>query len=105
MSNIQTGNIIFLDSSSASFAGSNIRLVGLIVHCTHGSTAAEIKLSDNNSGRSYPTILHFEVPAASDFADFDFSTRPIVFPNGIRVVTLSNCTATLILDRNVENVR
>ena len=102
MANAASGNMYFIDTASTSLPIKNVRVMGILVHCTHASTAAVIQLADDNSGRSYPVIVDFEVPAANDYALLDFSTMPMVFPTGIRIKTLTNASLTLILDKNTQ---
>lgn len=93
------GNIIFT-TAAADFLTEN-RIIGMVVHCTHGSTAAVVVLT-NGAGASGNTLFSIEVPAADDFADFDFSARPLYFPAGIGVKTLSNAELTIITDKNKD---
>jgi len=98
MANNRNGNIIWADTASKSFANDK-RILGIIVHCT-GAGAARVTLGNNNSATSYPTLVDFEVPAASDFAHLDFSTSPLFFPDGIRIKAVTNCTMSIIIDVN-----
>lgn len=96
MANASAGNLYFFDTASASLDVKNVRIVSILVHCTHATNAAVITLGDNNSGTSYPTLIDFEVPAANDFELLKFDDNPLVFPNGLRVKTLTNCTITVV---------
>jgi hypothetical protein len=100
MANAWAGNTIFCDTASASFAVPNIRIVGIIVRTNGGD--ARVTLGDNNSGRSYPTVLDFSVPSATLIYHLDLSQSPILFPSGIRIKTLTTCTVCIITDRNSQ---
>lgn len=98
MANASTGNMYFIDTAPLSINVKQSKIAGILVHCTHASSSAVIVLADNNSGTSYPTIISFEVAAANEFEYISFPT-PLVFPNGIRVKTLTDATITLVLEK------
>ena len=105
MATTQSGNIYYTTAASLSIAVPNIRLVGMYVHGTHATDPAVVVLANNDSGRSYPVMLSLELDLTQDSSFFDMSSCPMVFPNGIRIVTLTNAQITLILDRNIQDVR
>ncbi len=102
------GNMVFVEAASTAPATTAVSItdatlvVGIIVHCTHGSTSAVVTLADNNSGTSYPTLFDIEVPAANDHIFLDFSSCPLRFPNGVNFKALTNASLTLILS-NARN--
>ena len=95
------GNMIFTDAA-ADFLNEKV-VLRIIVHCTHASTAADIELT-NGANASGPTLWAVEIPAASDYADFDFSSSPLYFPDGIGIKTVSNAEITIVIDRNRERL-
>lgn len=102
MANNKSGNMIYVDTASASFGTNNVRIVGIVIKCTHATNPAILTLGENNSGRSYPTLLDVQFPAASLSVHLDFSSHPLVFASGVRVKTITDATATLIIDNNRE---
>jgi hypothetical protein len=103
MANAATGNLFYIDNVPKSISVKNLRVVGIIVYCTHATQAAYVEIGDDNSGTSYPTVLTFAVAAADQYAHIDLGNTPLVFPNGLRVKTLNNGIITLILDKTTGN--
>lgn len=94
MANVRSANTWYVDTASESLDKKNISLMGVVL--TGDGGAAELELADNVSGASYPSKLYLTQANNTTF-HYDFSDSPIVFPNGIRVVTANNTLATLIL--------
>jgi hypothetical protein len=95
VANIRNSNTYWVDTGSQSLVvEKNTRLLGVILTASGG--AAVLNLADDVVGASYPSKI--EVAAASGTTThLVLDQAPIVFPNGIRVVTATNCRATLIL--------
>lgn len=93
MANVLSGNSYFVDTGSTSLSTTPTSVVCLII--TGHSGNAELILANNDSGASYPTKLDVHV-ASGDTKHIDLSSTPMFFPSGIRVVTCTNCTATII---------
>ena len=94
MANIRSGNTWYIDTASESLEAKNVSLIGIILTASGGP--AELVLGDNVSGASYPAKLTLLQPTTTT-AHYILDQSPIVFPNGIRVVTATNVKATLII--------
>lgn len=94
MANIRSGNSYYIDTASVSLDIPGIQVIGIIL--TGAGGAAELALSDNVSGASYPSKINVRAASGSTI-QLILEDSPLVFPNGIRVVTATNCNATLIL--------
>lgn len=93
MANVLSGNSYFVDTGSASLNTTSISIVGILITGSGGN--GELVLANNDSGASYPTKMHLHTPSGT--TDFlDLSSTPVFFPSGIRVVTATNCAATII---------
>jgi hypothetical protein len=94
MSNIRNSNTYYIDSASVSLDVPGVQVIGIIV--TGDGGAAELELADNVAGASYPSKMNFQAASGATI-HIDLADSPIVFPNGIRVVTATTVKATLIL--------
>jgi hypothetical protein len=94
VANVRSGNSWYVDTASESLSSKNIAIIGILL--TGNGGAGTLVLGDDVSGASYPTKLDVRVPSG-ECTYLDFSTAPIIFPNGIRVKTATTVAATLIL--------
>lgn len=94
MANVRNGNSYYIDTASVNLDVSGVQVIGIIL--TGSGGAAELALADNISGASYPSKINVQAASGST-VHIDISDSPLVFPNGIRVVTATNTKATLIL--------
>lgn len=95
MANVRNGNTYYIDSASVSLNEPSIRVRSVLLTATNATNT--LVLGDDNSTASYPTKLAL-VGTSGVSLLFDYSSNPIYFPNGIRVTTVTACTATLILE-------
>lgn len=96
------GNTAYSDTANKSISIRNIRVIGVVLRASHASNPAILELGDDNSGRSYPDILHLAIAASEESRYFDFGKTPIVFPTGVRLKTVTDAEVTLIFDKNSE---
>ncbi len=94
MANVRSGNTWYVDAASESLEAKNVSVIGIILTASGGP--GELVLADNVSGASYPAKLTLLQPTTST-QQYLLADSPIVFPNGIRVVTATNVKATIIL--------
>jgi hypothetical protein len=94
MANVRSGNTYYIDTASVSLEIPGVQVLGVIL--TGAGGAAELELADNVSGASYPKKLNAQAASGATI-HLDLANSPIVFPNGIRVVTATATKATLIL--------
>lgn len=90
MANVRSGNSHYVDATGVLATGST-RVVGVIVTATAASAIVAI---GDSAGTTAKLNLRVATSGASQF--FDFSTSPILFPNGVNVTTLTNAIATVI---------
>lgn len=93
MANVANSNTYFIDTAAVSLSGA-ITVIGVILTPTNSTNL--LALGDDNSTSSYPTKL--SLSSTTGISTY-FDLEPIYFPNGIRVKTVTACTATLILER------
>lgn len=94
MANVRNANSYYIDtqySASEELAVKNIVVTCVVVTATAAS--GRIVLADSDTAT---TKLDLRVVTSGASQVFDFSESPIVFPNGIRPVTLTNAVATVI---------
>lgn len=95
MANVRNANTWYVDTASESLTVSNIKIAGLLL--TAGSSTSTLLLGDDVSDASYPNKLSI-VAAANTTVQVRLEDTNVVFPNGIRVKTLtSGATATLLI--------
>lgn len=96
MANTRSANTYYVDTQYATneeLAVTNIAVLGVTVSATAAS--AQVVLADASSGS--PKKLDLRVATSGESKHFDFSESPILFPNGIRPLTLTNAVATVII--------
>lgn len=97
MANVRNANTFYVDTQSSSSADDlliqNIRVTRAFVTAT--SANAVITLQDAAS--TPVTKITLDVATANSTSSYDFTPDGVVFPNGIKVSTLTNCVATLII--------
>lgn len=95
MANLRNGNTYYIDST-AEILDEKALVVYIIVTATAAN--GRIVLADLGNGTAQ-TKLDLRVATSGDSEAFPFDAYPVLFPNGIRVVTLSNAVATLVLTK------
>lgn len=90
MANVVSGNSSYIDSVGT-IKSSSINLVGVLLTATAAN--AQLVLSDP-SGNTKKMDLRVATAGASQF--FDFSASPVLFPAGVKALTVTNAIATLI---------
>lgn len=98
MANVTNSNTIYIDATGDLSIGTdtNIRVFYVVMTATAGN--AVLELEDNQA--STVDKLYLGVATSGETKVFDFSRKPIVFPNGIEVTTATNVKATLVIDRS-----
>ena len=98
MANTLNGNTFYVDSAFSTSADDLARSQALVAYVTVTSTSANgrIVLGDVGANSSQLKLdLRVEVSGHSEI--FRFAENPILFPNGIRVISLTNAIATVII--------
>ena len=95
MANVRCGNSIYVDSTGA-ITGSDKNVKVAYITLTSKLAADSITIKD--SGTSGALKLTFKSALADDTKYFDFSRKPLLFPNGLYISAISaNCTAMIVL--------
>lgn len=100
MANSFNGNIFYADTASVSIDEKNLKVKGIIVYPTHATNDAIVELDRNNSARSFPDTLHLIVRNEDGSKHYDFSATPLLYPEGIRITTLTDAKIMIILDKS-----
>lgn len=96
MANARIGNSIYIDSTGTVTGSTEKNVLVSYVIVTATAASAILKLED-------PSItvnnikLDLRVATSGATQVFDFSTTPVVFPNGVAVDTITNATAMVVL--------
>jgi len=95
MANVVNGNTMKIDSTGDVLVKKNILVTCLIVTST-GAATFELQDSD---GTTFVDKIRIKLDVADKTESLDLTNGPIVFPNGVRVKTVTNCEATAIFKR------
>lgn len=91
MANVRNANTYYIDATG-SLTLKNIKALFIIITATAAN--ARLVLKDITTGA---TKMDVRITAA-DGQFFDFSSAPLVFPNGIDVTTVTNCIAVVTVE-------
>lgn len=92
------GNTFYIDTAFSSSADDLVRSQTLVAYITVTATGANAILTLSDVGaNSTQTKLNLRVAASGTTQLFRFPEYPVLFPNGIRVMTLTNAIATVII--------
>lgn len=95
MANVRNSNSWYVDTAYSSAIDDLLikQLQVFAVFVTATAASGQIVLGDPVTG---VTKLDLRVPTADQTQMFTFYETPISFPNGIRILTLTNAVATLV---------
>ncbi len=96
MANAVNGNTMKMDTTGDVLIRKNILITSLVVVATANSAIFELQDSD---GSTFVDKIRVDVDVANKTEPLDLVNSPIVFPNGVRVKTVTNCEATAIFKR------
>lgn len=97
MANAINGNTIYVDTTGSIGLSSPQGVV--LSHVIVTATAASAQIVIRDDATSPVNKLDLRVPTSGDSKQYDFSDRPIVFPEGIEIGTVTNAVATLVFSR------
>lgn len=92
MANARNGNSWYVDTSSGTLGTKNYVVYYVTVTAT--SSNGVLVLQDNAA--TAINKIDLRVPTSGSTVRFNFSDCPLVFPNGIKAGTVTNCNATII---------
>lgn len=93
MANVRNGNTIYIDTASSDLTSTATRIHYIAMSAT--GAGAVIVLQDAAANVNKIRLSH---PNDKETHVFDFSERPLYFPGGVAVTTLTNCVATLVAE-------
>ena len=96
MANVLNGNSWYVDSAYTTSADDLIRPSTQVNYIVVTTTAANAILVMGDVQGTSSTKMELRVAASGASQLFDFSRKPLLFPNGIRITTLTNCKATFV---------
>lgn len=96
MANLRLGNSIFVDSTGTLTGATEKNSLVAYVIVTATAASAILKLGDPSLTANNLKI-DLRVATSGLTQIFDFSATPIVFPNGVSAITVTNCNACIVL--------
>lgn len=96
MANIRSGNTVYIDATGAISIEKNLNVVAVIVTATAAS--GRIVIQDNASSPQNKMDLRVATSGQSQL--FSLVGSEVSFTNGLRIGTLTNAVATIILTSN-----
>lgn len=97
MANVLNGNSFYVDTAFTNAADDLVRKQALVVYVVVTATAANGRIVLSDVGNNPDLKLDLRVPSANSTQPFVFVDNPVIFPNGIRISTLTNAVATIVL--------
>lgn len=96
--NILNGNTFYIDTAYVTTADDLTRSQLMVAYIMVTATAANGRIVLGDVGaNSTQKKLDLRVPTSGATEIFRFSENPALFPNGLRVFTLTNAVATVII--------
>lgn len=96
MANIQNGNSFYIDTVHVTDGDDLTRKNVLVAYVTVTATAANGRVVLGDAGTDPQTKLDLRVVTSEVTEHFRYDSAPIIFPNGIRVMTLTSAVATVV---------
>ncbi len=90
MANTRSGNSHYVDSTGV-LETAAMKIAGVLVTATGANAVVAIADSAGTTAK-----LNLRVATSGECTHFDFALIPILFPNGVKVTTLTNAIATVI---------
>lgn len=98
MANNLNGNSFYVDSAYSTSADDLVRSQALVAYVLVTATAANGRIVLGDVGANSSQIkLDLRVETSGHSEPFRFAENPILFPNGIRVISITNAVATIII--------
>jgi hypothetical protein len=92
MANVRNGNTVYVDATG-DLTTTATRVYYIIMSAT--GNGAVIVLQDSAANVNKMRLSH---PNDKETHVFDFTARPLYFPGGVAVSTLTNCNATIVAE-------
>lgn len=98
MANLLNGNTFYIDTAFASTVDDLVRSQALAAYIVVTATAASGRIVLGDVGANSSQIkLDLRVETSGHTEIFRFPENPVLFPNGIRVISLTNAVASIII--------
>lgn len=91
MASYASSNAIYIDATGDLLTKKNLKLLSVTVTATSATAVIVLQDITNTSFK-----LDLRVADAGSTQVFDYSTGPMMFPNGFKCLTLTNAIATLV---------
>jgi uncharacterized protein YfaS (alpha-2-macroglobulin family) len=92
MANVRNGNTVYVDATG-DLTTSGTRVYFIVLTPTSGSASIVLQDAGANVNK-----FRADQTASNGTQVYDFSARPLYFPGGVAVSTLTNCTATIVAE-------
>ncbi len=91
MANVSNSNTFYIDSTG-SLLIKNLKAMYVTVTATAANAILNLQDADTSVNK-----INLRVAISGDTQEFRFEDSPIVFPNGIKANTVTNCVATVVI--------
>lgn len=91
MANVRSGNTYYIDSTG-DLAIKNLKVSKVTVTSTANSAAIIMQDVETQLNK-----VEFRIDTTDKTQSFDYIINPMLFTNGLRISSISNCNATCIL--------
>lgn len=89
------GSTFYIDSAHTTDADDYAKKNALVAWISVTSTAADGRIVLGDVGTNAPTKIDLRVPDANRSVLFHLRESPMMFPNGIKVLSIANAVATV----------
>ena len=96
MANVINGSSMKIDSTGDVLIAKNIIVTHMIMIAKAANAVFELQDSD---GSIFKDKIRLDIDTINKTETLDLTEGPMVFPNGVRAKTVTNCEATLIFRR------
>lgn len=97
MANVLNGNTWYVDTVHSTDADDVVRKQALVAYIIVTATGANGRIVLGDSANNPANKLDLRVPVSGTSQIFRFGERPLMFPNGIRCLLISNAVATIVI--------
>lgn len=96
MANARNGNTWYVDATGELSTDANVLVTHIIIYATAANAILELADTTNIAG-AYTSKFYAGVATSGDSKHFPFEAKSLLFPKGIRVKTLTNAKAILVV--------
>jgi len=96
MANVVNGNTMKIDTAGDILIKKNILVTCIVVTSAGGAATFELQDSD---ATTFKDKIRVKIDVADKTEALHLEAAPLVFPNGVRAKTVTNCEATVVFKR------